>query len=177
VAGEEAEIFVQLDRLMIGLGDREGDRGKTCTCKMTDAVTQEYSAKAMPAMSRCNAELSDMSDVACYARAEQHSDKRAGMAVAQHPRGVGIEDPTAGKADYVVKETQRAVQGAVLIVDACVDVSKVALMYQFCSGLIKVSHPAREFNLAREFEFVLISSRDVARRELKVILHKQPRVH
>ena len=36
----------------------------------------------------------------------------------------GIEDSAAGEADDVVEETQGAVEGAVLVVDAGVDVSE-----------------------------------------------------
>ena len=99
-----------------------------------DAVLEERQAQALSAIGRGDAELRDMGDVAGDARAEEHSDEHSVAFVAQHPGGVGIEDAAAGEADDVVEEAQGAVEGAVLVVDAGVDVALIGLVNELCGG-------------------------------------------
>jgi hypothetical protein len=106
VAGEEAGVVVELDRLVIGLGDGEGDGGEAGKGEVVDAVLEEREAEALPAIGAGDAELRDVGDVAGYAGAEQHSDDGCAVFVAEEPGGGGIEHAAAGEADDVVEETQ-----------------------------------------------------------------------
>jgi hypothetical protein len=72
-------------------------------------------------------------------RAQEHSDQRSAALVAEYPGGFGIEDAAAGEADDVVEEAQGPVEGAVLVVDAGVDVSDVGLVDELCGGLVVVA--------------------------------------
>jgi len=70
-----------------------------------------------------------------------------------------------------VEEAQGAVQGAVLIVDAGVDVSDVGLVDEFRGSLVVVSGPGEEFDVIGETE----GRSGLVRRE--VVLHEESGVH
>ena len=69
-----------------------------------------------------DAELGDVGDVVGDAGAEDHAGESAGAGVAEDPGFAGVEYAAAGEADDVVEEAEGAVEGAVLVVDAGVDV-------------------------------------------------------
>ncbi len=60
---------------------------------------------------------------------------------------IGFEDAAAGEADDVVEEAERAVKGAVLIVDESVDVSDVGLLDELGCCLIVGGGPAGELDV------------------------------
>jgi hypothetical protein len=138
VADEEAGVLVELDGLVVGFGDGEGDGGEAGSSEVVDAVLEEGDAEALSAVGFCDAELGDVGDVVGYAGAEKHSDEGAVAAIAQDPGGVGIEDAAAGEADDVVEEAQGAVEGTVLVIDAGVDVAGVGLVDELGCGLVVV---------------------------------------
>ncbi len=106
--------------------------------EVADAVLEEREAEVLSAVGGGDAELGDVGDVVGDAGAEEHADQGAGACVAEDPGGVGIEDAAAGEADDVVEEAQGAVEGAVLIVDAGVDVADVGLVDELGGGLVVV---------------------------------------
>ena len=176
VADKEAGTLIQLDRLVIGFRDGEGDCGKTGAGEVMDTVLEECDAEALAAIPAGDAELGDVGDVVGYTGTEKHSDQSAGAAIAEDPGGVGIEDAAAGEADNVVEEAQRAVKRAVLVVDARIDVSEVGLMDELGGGLVVVGRPANEFNLRRKVEGGQgpLQGGGWAR---KVVLHEETGIH
>ena len=67
-----------------------------------------------------------MGDAAGDSGTENDSDELHGVPVTQDPGGLRVEDATTGKADDVVKEAQRSVKGAVLVVDLGINVVEVS---------------------------------------------------
>ena len=147
MAGEETGVVVELDGLVVGFGDGEGDGGEAEVSEVVDTVLEECEAEALPAIGAGDAELGDVSDVAGYAGAEKHSDDGSAAFVAEDPGCAGIEDSAAGEADDVVEETEGAVEGAVLVVDAGVDVVEIRLMDELGGCLVVVGGPAEEFDV------------------------------
>jgi hypothetical protein len=135
---------------VIGFGDREGDGGEVGLGEMLHGVVEEKAAQAVAAAVGCDAELGNVGDVVGYAGAEDHAGQGVGGFVSQDPGLVGVEYTAAGEADDVVKETQGAVQGTVLIVDARVDVVEIGLVDQLCGGLVVVRGPGEQLDVRRE---------------------------
>ena len=94
--------------------------------------------------------------------------------IAEDPGGVGIEDSAAGEPDDVVEETQGAVEGAVLVVDAGVYMVEIGLVNEFGSCLVVVGRPTEKLDVrgqgGRRRDL-----RRVGRRE--VVLHKEAGIH
>ncbi len=97
VADEEACVLVKLDGFVIGFGYGEGDGGETGAIEVGDAVVQERQAEALTAIGSCHAELRDVSHVAGYAGAKEHSDQRTVAFVAEHQEASASKMPQPGK--------------------------------------------------------------------------------
>ena len=69
VADEEAGVLVEIDGLMVGFGDGEGDGGEAGAGQVGDAVLEERDAKTLSAIGGRDAELRDVGDVVGYALA------------------------------------------------------------------------------------------------------------
>ena len=64
MADEEAGVLVELDGLMVGFGDGEGDGGEAGAGEVVDAVLEEREAEALSAIGGGDAELGDVGYVA-----------------------------------------------------------------------------------------------------------------
>jgi hypothetical protein len=150
VAADEAELLVEVQRRAVGLGDGEGDGDEACADEAGGALLQEEGADAFVTPGVGDAELGDVANVGVDARAEDHAGHGAGAPVAQHPGELRLEDAAAGEADDVVQEAQRAVQGAVLVVDEGVGVAGVGGVDQFAGGLVVLRRPGGEGEFGRQ---------------------------
>ena len=123
---------------MVGFGDGEGDGGEAGLGEVADAVVEEREAEVLTSVGRCDAELGYVSYVRSNAGAEEHADEGSVAAIAEDPGGGGIEDSAAGETDDVVEETQGAVERAVLVIDAGIDVVEIGLVDELGCGLVVV---------------------------------------
>jgi hypothetical protein len=110
--------------------------------EMVNAVAQEGASEAGAAVVGADAELGDVGDPVGDDGAEEHAGEMVGVLVEDDPGGLGLEDAAAGEADDVVEETDGAVHGAVLVVDAGVEVTGVALVDEAGGGLVVGAGPA-----------------------------------
>ena len=157
---------------MVGFGDGEGDGGEVGLGEMVHGVLEEKAAEAISTTAGCDAELGDVGYVVGYAGAEEHAGEGVGIFVAENPGFVGVEDTAAGEADDVVKETQGAVQRAVLVVDACVDVFEVGLVDQLRGGLVVIGGPGEKLDVRGESGGVTVGGESRPWR-WKVVLHEE----
>jgi len=116
---------------------------------MVQAMQQQELSETVAALSGGYAKLSNVRDIVGDTGAEHHADQSAVVSVSQYPGFVRVEDATAGEADDVVKETQRAVQGTVLVVYLRVDVSDVGVVNELCRSLVVVGGPWEEVDVGR----------------------------
>ena len=145
----EAVLLVEAACAVIAFGDGERKTSDSGRLKAKDAVIEQRRAETEAAQRGADAELRDVRGVLADARAEDHGEdvwraRVGGTRVAQYPGALGVEDAAAGEAHDVVEETLRAVNAAVLVVDAAVDVADVGEMDELGGGLIERGLPGFE---------------------------------
>ena len=143
-------------------------------------MLEELAAVVVASAGGSDAELGNVGNVVGDAGTENHGDEGTGGAVAEDPGVVGFEDAAAGEADDVVEEAERAVEGAVLVVDEGVDVAGVGLVDELGCSLVGGGGPAGELDVLRKIEgcgVVAVETEDGASGQGEVVLHEEAGVH
>ena len=112
--------LLQIEVNGLGILPRDGEREglKTGSAQRSRAVGQEPCAEsATPAILPADADLRHVAYVFPHAGAEQQGGNFFAIAVSEHARRGSVEESTPREADNVVQKSQRAGDGAVLVVD------------------------------------------------------------